>query len=445
MSKNRIINVFIASPCDLAIERRAFKDTVSELNKGFGRGATVEFVPLGWEDALSQVGRRSQDVINQDIDNCDVFVLVMWRRWGQKAPDAKARGFGSYTEEEFYRALGRLEKTKTPTICTFFKHIDAGEMASPGPDLKKVLRFRKKLEQSKQVIWRGFKDEASFIGEIDKHLAAYAKGEIQSATEPISETLLPDSAIKELKKLRKEAKQAVQRAEKAEQTAKGATARAETSEKLAEARAAQKSVNLAEKAAKAALEGKLEEARQDFAKALDGTTNLRVLYLGFEFFRRIGELDEAERLLRRWLSVSGPEAQTADTAAAHGNLGMLELTRGNLDAAEAYLKKSLAINEKPGRLEGMANAYGNLGVIEQKREKLDAAEAYLKKSLSIYEKLGRLEGMAIQYCNHGAIAKQRANKAEARRLWKLSLDLFRKVGAKLRERHVQKWLDALGE
>src|SRR3954465_10084430 len=108
MAKPRVIKVFIASPGDLAIERRAFKDTVDLLNDGFGRGADVEFIPLGWEDALSQVGRRSQSVINQDVDACDVFILVMWRRWGQEAPDAAP--YTSYTEEEFYRALARFEK-----------------------------------------------------------------------------------------------------------------------------------------------------------------------------------------------------------------------------------------------------------------------------------------------------------------------------------------------
>jgi hypothetical protein len=142
----RQIKVFIASPGDLAIERRAFKDKVDELNNGFGRGADVEFVPLGWEDALSTVGRRAQSVINHDVDACDIFILVMWRRWGQNAPDADP--FASYTEEEFYRALARFEKTNTPTIFVFFKHIEGGQMADPGEQLKKVLGFRKKLEES---------------------------------------------------------------------------------------------------------------------------------------------------------------------------------------------------------------------------------------------------------------------------------------------------------
>ena len=85
----RTIRVFIASPGDLAEERRAFKDKIDELNQGYARDAKVNLIPLGWEDALSSVGCRAQSVINQDIDQCDVFVPVMWRRWGQGSPVAQ--------------------------------------------------------------------------------------------------------------------------------------------------------------------------------------------------------------------------------------------------------------------------------------------------------------------------------------------------------------------
>ena len=46
----RTIHVFIASPGDLAVERRAFKEVTDELNDGFGDGAGMKFVALGWED-----------------------------------------------------------------------------------------------------------------------------------------------------------------------------------------------------------------------------------------------------------------------------------------------------------------------------------------------------------------------------------------------------------
>jgi len=87
-ASSREIPVFLASPGDLAVERRAFKDAVDLLNLGFGDGANVRFIPLGWEDTLATTGRRSQSVINEEIDRCDVFILAMHRRWGQPADDA---------------------------------------------------------------------------------------------------------------------------------------------------------------------------------------------------------------------------------------------------------------------------------------------------------------------------------------------------------------------
>ena len=85
MATPRTIRVFIASPGDLGVERRAFKDVIDDLNKGFGDGAGVEFVALGWEDALATTGHRSQAVIDLDVDRCDAFVLTMYTRWGQDA------------------------------------------------------------------------------------------------------------------------------------------------------------------------------------------------------------------------------------------------------------------------------------------------------------------------------------------------------------------------
>ena len=39
MPPMRTIHVFIASPGDLAVERRAFKEVIDELTVGFGDGA----------------------------------------------------------------------------------------------------------------------------------------------------------------------------------------------------------------------------------------------------------------------------------------------------------------------------------------------------------------------------------------------------------------------
>ncbi|MGH9237028.1 MAG: tetratricopeptide repeat protein [Vicinamibacterales bacterium] len=439
MPKGRTIKAFIASPGDLAVERRTFKDVIDELNGGFGRGADVVFEPLGWEDSLSQVGRRSQAVINQDVDACDVFVLVMWRRWGQLAPDAAP--YSSYTEEEFQRALARFELTGAPTIFVFFRHIDPGQMADPGEQLQRVLNFRKELEASRRVLYRGF-FEGGFAAEIDRHLVAFARGECQPFEPGEGLPIVPGSlqkeldrhkdearrAVEELEKLRADAARAREDAEMARAQARDALARAEAAESLGEAKAAEKALNLAKNAAEAALTGNIEEARQAFAKALDGTTNLEILHLGSQFFRRIGELDEAERLLRRSLAISGPETQTPGTAATYGSLGILLQIRGDLGGSETMHRKSLAINQMLNRQEGIADAYGNLGVLLKTRGDLDGAEEMYRQALAIAEKLGRQEGMAKVYVNLGVLLQTRRDLDGAEEMYRKSLAIVEKLG-----------------
>ena len=97
ITNHKEIAVFIASPGNLVVERKVFKEMVDSLNGGFGDGAGVRFIPLGWEDVLAQTGRRAQAVINQDVDRCDLFILALHRRWGQSAPDST---FSSYNEPQ---------------------------------------------------------------------------------------------------------------------------------------------------------------------------------------------------------------------------------------------------------------------------------------------------------------------------------------------------------
>ena len=392
MPTPRTIRVFIASPGDLAVERRAFKDVLEELNAGFADGAGVEFEPLAWEETLAVMTRRSQGLINQEIDRCDVFVLAMHRRWGQEAPDAKP--YSSYTEEEFHRALDLWHRTGSPTIFVFFKDIDSGQMADPGKQLQQVLDFRRQLEAQRQLIYRSFADVEGFKEVLQRHLKAYVKGELPKADAALEKVILPQHAIEEVQKERAEKEQALAKAKREHNAAEAAIARAEAF-----------ALEFAERASKAALEGRVEEARQDFARATDGTANMDVLFLAFEFYNRTGDLATAE---------------------------------------EMHLK-ALAINEKLGRQgqEGMANQYGNLGLIYWTRGDLDRAEEKHLKSLAIEEKLGRQEGIARQYGNLGSVAKDRGDLERARELWTKARDLYARIGMPHMVKLVQEGLDRL--
>ena len=353
-----------------------------------------------------------------------------------------AAPYSSYTEEEFYLALKRYEREQKPSIIVFFKHIDPGQMADPGPQLKKVLAFRKKLEKSGKVLYRMFDEEKSFRLEMDKHLTDFVERKRKSLDGDVVVQLIPSAlqpeiekyraelrrAIEELESLRAEAIRAKQDAEQVRATSTDPTVRADAAGRVAQATSADQSLAVAEHAAKSALDGRIEEARQAFAKALDGTTNTRVLFLGFEFFERIGELAEAERLARRALAISGPDAEIGPTADAYNYLGRLLLIRGDINGAETMLRRALVIFEKLGQVEGMAKEYGNLGLILQTRGDLEGAEAMHRKALDIDEKLGRLEHVATHYGNLGLLLRTRGDLDEAEVMHCKSLGINEKLG-----------------
>ena len=147
--QRNILRVFLASPSDLKAERKATKEMVDRLNRTI-RETNWIIELLGWEDRLPGFG-RPQSQINEDVDICDLFLGVLWRRWG--SPSGK---FKSGFEEEFERAVSRRRRSKSPEIWIYFKRVE--DTSDPGEQLQQVLAFRKKVEQQRELIFVQFGD-----------------------------------------------------------------------------------------------------------------------------------------------------------------------------------------------------------------------------------------------------------------------------------------------
>ena len=180
-----MIRIFFASPGDVEEERHLTSEMLRRLSERSG----YTFELLGFEGALAATGRRPQDIINTFVDQCDVFLTVFHRRWGQPSPDTVV--YTSYTEEEFERAKRRLERTGAPEIFCFFKQVDLPSLADPGSQLIKVLEFRRRLEESHQVLYRTFTSADEFQSALETHLVAFAKGELPSPRTPARRLHLP--------------------------------------------------------------------------------------------------------------------------------------------------------------------------------------------------------------------------------------------------------------
>ena len=142
--------ILISSPGDVPEERAIVSFVVEELRRIVGEIREVELEAVRWEThAWPDVGEDAQAVINREIGEFDVFVGVMWRRFG--TPTHRA---DSGTGEEFERAFTTFKKFGRPKIMFYFRTTpfyskNRAELTQFG----KVIRFRKKLEADGVLFW----------------------------------------------------------------------------------------------------------------------------------------------------------------------------------------------------------------------------------------------------------------------------------------------------
>ena len=181
----------------------------------------VQFVLLGWEDSVPQQGQPLQNGIQEGIDACDVFALVLYRRWGQDVRTREACTSG--TEIEFHLALDRFRQTGTPQILVFFKNLDIASMADPGPQLSRVLQFRRSLEGLREIRYGTFDHIKEFKAALTESLLAYASGAPPSSDVARRPIPLPEECVHAVERALAEARRLAKWLEK-QQPARGPAA-----------------------------------------------------------------------------------------------------------------------------------------------------------------------------------------------------------------------------
>lgn len=189
----KIIKVFLASPGDLGEERSAAKAVIDDINDDLSDALGYQTELVGWEDTLPGPG-RPQEVINRDLDGCDLFVGMLWKRWGMHPG-----GSGQYTsgfEEEYCRSVARYNVDGQPYLTLLFKDIEPSAMADPGPQLKRVLEFRDQVFSERKLLAGTFADRATFekkfrkcvVGYISRLQRAAQAGATQKEQAPLPES-----------------------------------------------------------------------------------------------------------------------------------------------------------------------------------------------------------------------------------------------------------------
>jgi len=175
-STRNIIIAFIASPGDVADERRVAREVVDELNDSL-RAINWQIDLLGWEDTLPGAA-RPQELINKDVDACHLFIGILWRRWGQPTGE-----YSSGFEEEFERARKRRKESNPPEIWLSFKQVDSELLKDPGEQLKRVVAFRQTQIELREVLFKEFTDLEDWRAKLRNWLLQYVLGQFNQSQE----------------------------------------------------------------------------------------------------------------------------------------------------------------------------------------------------------------------------------------------------------------------
>ena len=159
------LRVFVASPGDVAAERDHVKAVADELNRGIAAQAGFVLEVVRWEThARPDMGRAEQLILDQ-IGQYDLFVGIMWRRFG--TPTGVA---GSGTEEEFDHALRAWQQSGHPRLLCYFSRApsEPPETVDEATQLLKVTQFRSQVE-TKGLAWR-YRSDGDFKDLLREHL-----------------------------------------------------------------------------------------------------------------------------------------------------------------------------------------------------------------------------------------------------------------------------------
>ncbi|MGW0812445.1 DUF4062 domain-containing protein [Streptomyces viridiviolaceus] len=146
----REVVVFIASPGDLQEERAAVRQAAEMLNNQHALLSTVRIRVTGWEHVQPE-HERPQEVINELVDECDIFLGLLFRKWGSPTGE-----YDSGFEEEYERALKRRTESGSPNIAIYFKRVPQDLLSDPGPQLIKVLKFQRRFQEEHSALYREF-------------------------------------------------------------------------------------------------------------------------------------------------------------------------------------------------------------------------------------------------------------------------------------------------
>jgi hypothetical protein len=161
MYEAKVVNVLVASPSDVAAERRAVREAIHNWNAVNSQREGIVLMPIGWEThAMPEVGGHPQALLNRQlVDNADLVIAIFWTKLGTPTETAPS---GTVEEIERHRAAGKPVMLYFSSAPVVPDSIDPEQYAG----LKK---YKKSMEG--QSFYQTFDDTADFASKLGRQLS----------------------------------------------------------------------------------------------------------------------------------------------------------------------------------------------------------------------------------------------------------------------------------
>lgn len=204
---SRKVRIFVASPGDVQAERDGLSKVVSELNLTISaiapeKGIVLELIRYETH-AHPGLGEDAQDVINRQALDYDIFVGVMWKRFG--TPTKRA---GSGTAEEFQHAYERWAKDNALPVLFYFRQTPLmPKTREEVEQLARVIDFRDEMSRC-GLVWE-YEDERGFADIIRPHIILVLSKMFSPAASPAetAESAAHSSSESDLESTRRSVKE----------------------------------------------------------------------------------------------------------------------------------------------------------------------------------------------------------------------------------------------
>jgi len=178
-----ILQVFVASPSDVADERAALEDVIRELNSTWSRTLGCRLDLVRWEThAVPGLGQDAQAVVNRSVpQDADIFIGMLWSRFGTSTHRAE-----SGTREEFDIALARYRRDQSSVRIMFYFKDEPLAPSQMDPDqLRQIQDFRSELGNLGALYWK-FNTLEEFQNLVRVHLSRVVQEWAQTSGGPPS-------------------------------------------------------------------------------------------------------------------------------------------------------------------------------------------------------------------------------------------------------------------